>query len=151
MILQRAPVRVLFAAALALSATTAIAQPRAPQPHLPMPQPQGGDAPGGGAKAVSPMSGQQVYQQVCQSCHMADAMGGVGAARIPGLASNPHLAVAAYPVIMVVKGHGAMPGFTDLLTSTEIADVVTYVRTHFGNAYPKPVTAAEVTQLGGGK
>ncbi len=42
-----------------------------------------------------------------------------------------------------------MPRLTDLLDADQIAGVVTYVRTHFGNNYPQPVTAAEVTKLTG--
>ena len=93
------------------------------------------------------VSGEQVYTQVCQACHMADAKGGTGAATIPALASNPRLAAAAYPITMVVKGRGAMQGFAGLLAPEQIANVVGYVRTHFGNTYPKPVTAADVVQL----
>jgi mono/diheme cytochrome c family protein len=75
---------------------------------------------------------------------MADARGGQGAAAIPALAKNPKLAEAGYPIAMVAQGRGAMPPLTDLLNSAQIAAVVTYVRTHFGNSYRKPVTEAEV-------
>jgi mono/diheme cytochrome c family protein len=82
---------------------------------------------------------------------MANAKGGQGAAIIPALAGDPRLAVAAYPIAMVVNGRGAMPGFTDTLSPTQIANVVGYVRTHFGNAYPKPVTPQEVVKIEGAK
>jgi mono/diheme cytochrome c family protein len=140
--MQNMRLRVSLALALALTATTAFAQPSSPQP-------QGGDAPGGVSKAAPPKSGEQVYRQVCQACHMADAKGGVGAATIPALASDPRLAVPAYPIIMVVKGRGAMPGLTDLLAPTQIAEVVGYIRTHFGNNYTTPVTAADVARATG--
>jgi mono/diheme cytochrome c family protein len=109
----------------------------------------GGDAPGGGGVAPALGSGEQVYRYVCQSCHMADAKGGTGAATIPALASNPRLVAPAYPVTMILNGRGAMPWFRDTLTPAQIADVATYVRTHFGNNYPKPVTEAEVRALAG--
>jgi mono/diheme cytochrome c family protein len=48
---------------------------------------------------------------------------------------------------MVVKGQGAMPWFYDTLTPAQIAAVVTYVRSHFGNRYSKPVSEAEVAAL----
>lgn len=103
------------------------------------------DEPGGLAKPPPPpVTGEQVYRQVCQSCHMADAKGGVGAAAIPGLASNPRLGVEAYPLYIVVNGKGAMPGFSDVLTPAQMANVTTYIRTHFGNRYRKPVTEADV-------
>jgi mono/diheme cytochrome c family protein len=78
---------------------------------------------------------------------MANAMGGTGAATIPALAGNPRLQVAEYPITMVVHGRGAMPYFTDTLTPAQVAAVVTYVRTNFGNHYAKPVTEAEVKAL----
>jgi len=109
------------------------------------------DEPGGVSNPSAPVTGEQVYTQVCQACHMANAKGGQGAAVIPALADNPRLSVAAYPISMVVKGRGAMPGFTDILNPTQIANVVGYVRTHFGNAYAKPVTPEEVAKIEGAK
>ena len=75
---------------------------------------------------------------------MADAKGGSGAATIPALAKNPRLADAGYPVGMILQGRGAMPALSDLLSPAQIAGVVTYIRTHFGNNYRKPVTEADV-------
>jgi mono/diheme cytochrome c family protein len=95
-------------------------------------------------KTPPPVTGVQVYSQVCQACHMADGRGGAGAATIPALANNPRLAAPAYPILLVVRGRGAMPGLTDLLGPAQIAAVATYVRSHFGNAYPAPVTADAV-------
>ena len=66
---------------------------------------------------------------------------------IPALANNPHLATAAYPLVFIVKGHGAMPYFTDLLAPAQIAAVTVYIRTHFGNNYTGPVTEAQVRQI----
>jgi mono/diheme cytochrome c family protein len=60
------------------------------------------------------------------------------------LAKNPKLAEAGYPTGMVLQGRGAMPSLADLLSPAQIAGVVTYVRTHFGNNYRKPVTEADV-------
>jgi mono/diheme cytochrome c family protein len=98
-----------------------------------------------------PVTGEEVYQQICQSCHMANAMGGKGAATIPALAGNPHLANSDYIIITVAKGRGAMPWFDDVLAPAQIANVATYVRTHFGNSYGKPVTEAQVKALAGPK
>ena len=106
------------------------------------------DEPGpGGSKPPVPVTGEQVYRMVCQTCHMADGKGAVGAAAFPALASNPKMKMAAYPIVMVVKGRGGMPGFTDLLSAEQTAAVITYVRTNFGNAYPEPVTAEDVKRL----
>jgi mono/diheme cytochrome c family protein len=98
-------------------------------------------------KTAAPVTGQEVYTQVCQACHMADGKGGSGAATILALADNPRLQVAEYPITMVVHGRGAMPYFTDTLTPAQVAAVVTYVRTNFGNHYAEPVTEAEVKAL----
>jgi mono/diheme cytochrome c family protein len=107
------------------------------------------DEPGGYTAQKTPVTGEEVYRQVCQSCHMANAMGGAGAATIPALAHNPRLATPDFVVITVLKGRGAMPWFDDLLDPAQIAAVATYVRTHFGNAYAAPVTVAEVKALAG--
>lgn len=108
------------------------------------------DEPGpGGSKVPKPVTGEQVYKAVCQSCHMADGKGAIGAGLMPALAANPRLAAPAYPIIMIARGRGAMPGFVGTLSAAQAANVVTYVRTHFGNAYATPVTEAEVAQLYG--
>ena len=103
------------------------------------------DEPGpGGSKPPVPKTGEEVYRMVCQACHMADAKGAVGAGKFPALASNPRMAVAAYPIVITEKGKGGMPYFSDSLTPAQVAMVVTYIRTHFGNNYPDPVTEAQV-------
>ena len=94
------------------------------------------------------LSGEQVYQQVCQACHMANAKGAVGAGRIAALAGNPNLKYPEYPIAIVTGGKGAMPWFRGQLSDQEIAAVITYVRTHFGNTYKAPVTAAQVAASG---
>lgn len=91
--------------------------------------------------------GEQIYRQICQACHMPDARGSSGAANVPALARNPKLADASYPITMVLKGRGAMPWFADTLKPEQVAEIVGYVRTHFGNDYPEPVTAADVKAL----
>ncbi|MBA2589101.1 MAG: cytochrome c [Alphaproteobacteria bacterium] len=112
--------------------------------------PSGGDTPGSATnKTPPPVTGEQVYKQVCQACHMADGMGGKGAAMIPALAKNAKLEEPGYPIGMIMQGRGAMPPLTDLLGPAQIAGVVTYVRTHFGNNYKKPVTEAEVKMMMG--
>ena len=103
------------------------------------------DDPGpGGSRPPIPKDGREIYVFYCQACHMADAKGAVGAARFPALASNPRLGTTAYAISIVEKGRGGMPYFSDSLTPTQVAQVVTYLRTNFGNSYPEPVTAAQV-------
>ena len=106
------------------------------------------DEPGpGGTKPMIPKTGEEVYRFVCQACHMADAKGAVGAGTFPALANNPKLGTAAYAIYMVEKGKGGMPYFSDSLTPAQVADVINYVRTHFGNNYTDKVTAADVLPM----
>jgi len=131
--------RAAWTAILMLAATPVLVQ-----------APAAGDTAGSApTKTPPPATGAQVYTQVCQACHMADAKGGSGAAIIPALAKNPRLAEPGYPVGMVLQGRGAMPALGDLLDPAQIASVVTYIRTHFGNNYRKPVTEAEVKLMAG--
>ena len=110
--------------------------------------PSGGDTPGSASnRTPPPITGEEVYQQVCQACHMADAKGGTGAATIPALAKNPKLAEPGYPIGMIIQGRSAMPPLADMLTPRQIAAVVTYVRTHFGNNYKAPVKEADVKAM----
>ena len=90
-----------------------------------------------------------IYTQVCQGCHQANAKGATGAATIPALAGNPKLANAGYPIYVVLNGKGGMPWLGTMLNDTQVASVVSYVRTNFGNHYADPVTAQDVAALRG--
>lgn len=93
-------------------------------------------------------SGEAVYRHICQSCHMAEGQGAVGAgAQIPALAHNPRLQVASYPATVILNGYGAMPWFSGLLNDKQIADVVDYIRTHFGNHYTDKLNPSEVALM----
>jgi mono/diheme cytochrome c family protein len=92
-------------------------------------------------------TGEAIYKGVCQGCHMPDAMGAVGAGAYPALAKNTHLETAGYPVGIVIHGQKAMPPFADYFTDTQIANVVNYVRTNFGNRYTDKVKPADVKAL----
>ena len=91
--------------------------------------------------------GEAVFAHICAGCHMPDAKGAVGAARYPALAQDPKLSVASYAVFMVTNGRAAMPPFARLLDDGQIAGVVNYVRTHFGNDYKDAVTPADVKAI----
>ena len=90
------------------------------------------------------MSGEELYDSVCRGCHMADAKGATGAGSYPSLAANPNLQAAGYPIMMVVRGRRGMPPFSDMMNDAQIAAVVNYLRTHFGNSYADVVTAQDV-------
>lgn len=109
---------------------------------------------GGAALAQAPLAqrtaypdlttGEAVYRQVCQGCHMADAMGAAGAGMYPALAGDRKLSAPAFPIMVTVNGLRAMPEFGSSLNDAQIAAVVTYIRTSFGNAYGDGVTPADV-------
>lgn len=93
--------------------------------------------------------GESLFKAICQGCHMAQGQGAQGAGAYPALANNPRLSADAYPVFMVAQGQGGMPAFKSLLDDEQIAAVVTYIRTHNGNAFNQPVDMATVKALTG--
>jgi mono/diheme cytochrome c family protein len=102
-----------------------------------------------GDSQIHELSGEAIYTHVCQGCHMPGGAGAVGAGHYPKLAGDKRLAAARYPVSLLLHGNGAMPWFNGLLTDVQIADVINYVRSHFGNAYTDSVTPADVAALRG--
>ena len=99
------------------------------------------------ARRFMQRDGEVLYRTVCQGCHMAAAQGAVGAGAYPALANDPRLAAAAYPVLVVVNGSKGMPPFGALLDDEQVAAVVNYVRSHFGNSYPDSVSPADVRSM----
>lgn len=91
-----------------------------------------------------PKNGEVLYRSICQGCHMPDAKGAVGAGRFPALAGNEKLEASGYPVFVVLNGLRGMPGFGLYLDDEQVAAVVNYVRTHFGNNYRDKVSAGDV-------
>jgi len=91
--------------------------------------------------------GQKLYETICQGCHMPDARGAKGAGMYPALAANPKLGSAAYPEYIVLNGLRAMPDIGRHLTDAQVAAVVNYLITHFGNNAAEAATAADVAAL----
>jgi mono/diheme cytochrome c family protein len=89
-------------------------------------------------------TGEDLFRNICQGCHMPDAKGAVGAGAYPALTANPRLAAAIYPITVVLHGQRAMPPFGESLSDEQVANVINYVRTHFGNRYKDQVTPAAV-------
>jgi ubiquinol-cytochrome c reductase cytochrome b subunit len=109
----------------------------------------GGSAVGGGAAA-----GAAVFTANCSGCHGAAGQGQAGV--FPPLAGNPVVVGDATKVIGIlnnglngsisVKGatyNGQMPAWKGNLTPAQIADVITYIRSAWGNK-ASPVTEAMV-------
>ena len=95
----------------------------------------------------SEQTGEGLFANVCQGCHMRDAGGAAGAGAYPSLIRDGNLAVPGYPVALVLGGARAMPALGWMMSDDQVAAVVNYVRTHFGNAYADTVTAADVKAL----
>lgn len=93
------------------------------------------------------MGGAAVYAGACAGCHMPDGRGAVGAAAYPSLVQDGRLAAAGYPIVRVLRGRGAMPPLGRSLSDEQVAAVVDYVRTHFGNAYAPGPVAADVAAV----
>jgi mono/diheme cytochrome c family protein len=89
-------------------------------------------------------SGEQLFANVCQGCHMSDGKGATGAGTYPSLAGNSNLEAGGYPVSIVVNGQRGMPPFGTMMSDDQVAAVVNYVRTHFGNRYRDVVTSEDV-------
>lgn len=108
-----------------------------------------GDADGAfvvGTKFSEP-DGAHMFKRVCAGCHMPDAKGAKGAGFFPALAGNKKLAASGYPVYVVLKGMNGMPPVGAMMTDQQVADVVNYVRTNFGNKYRDSVKPADVQAL----
>ncbi len=89
-------------------------------------------------------SGEALYANVCQACHMPDGKGARGGGTYPSLAANQNLAARGYPVLVVVNGQRGMPPVGLMMNDDQVAAVINYVRTHFGNHYQDVVTSEEV-------
>jgi mono/diheme cytochrome c family protein len=111
------------------------------------------------APKLSTNNGAEIYQHICQGCHMPDALGAEGAGKYPALANNPDLKSSTFMALTILGGRGNMPTFgakhgagamffsPPALSYEQIAGVINYVRTHFGNHYADPITAAQVEAL----
>ena len=125
-----------LAASLLLIAPAAQAENPAPGPSSASPLSMG--------FAFAERSGEALYANVCQACHMPDGKGATGAGTYPSLADDKNLEAAGYPVAVVVNGQRGMPPIGEMMNDDQVAAVVNYVRTHFGNHYQDAVTAADV-------
>ncbi len=90
------------------------------------------------------VDGKSVFQKNCAACHMPNGKGIPGA--FPALAGNTFVVGPAQdPATVLLKGRGGMPDFSQSLTDADIAAVLTYVRSSWGNkggALTEPQVAA---------
>ena len=92
-------------------------------------------------------SGEALYQATCQGCHMAQGEGAHWAGSYPALARNPRLASADYALNAVLNGQKGMPAFGKMMSDEQIAAVVGYARSHFGNRYPDTIQVESIKNL----
>ena len=115
---------------------------------------EGAASPGAMAAAGNASDGAKVYQTNCSSCHQSTGAGVPGT--FPPLADNPAVAGDAKTVIHIVKYgltgkvdvkgttyNGQMPAWGTQLSNADIANVVTYIRSSWGNK-ASAVTEAQV-------
>jgi mono/diheme cytochrome c family protein len=89
---------------------------------------------------------------------MSAAEGAAGAGFYPKLAGDPKLVSWEYAALTLLNGRNGMPPFglpaaqaqqtrSVQLSDAQIADVINYVRGHFGNKFKPDVTAKQVSAL----
>ncbi len=92
-------------------------------------------------------TGEELFASACQGCHMPDGHGAAGAGTYPSLSKDSNLEAGGYPVYIVVRGQKAMPPVGAMMSDDQVAAVVNYLRTHFGNQYSDTVTADDVKRV----
>jgi cytochrome c6 len=100
-----------------------------------------GQAMAQGAAPATP-DGKALFMKNCAACHQASGKGIPGA--FPALAGNGFVqGVPAEVSTVLLKGRGGMPDFSGSLDDAEIAQVLSYVRSSWGNG-AAPLSAGEV-------
>jgi mono/diheme cytochrome c family protein len=108
--------------------------------------------------SLESVGGPEIYSHICQGCHMPGGVGAVGAGKYPKLAGDPALVSWEYVALTVLNGKNGMPPFglpadqvmetrAAHLSDAQIAGVVNYVRSNFGNHYKNKATAKQVAAL----
>jgi mono/diheme cytochrome c family protein len=110
------------------------------------------------ARKLKTTSGAEVYQHICQGCHMPDGKGAAGAGHYPALAGDGSLVSTQFMAMTLLEGRRNMPAFggsgdmglffsVPTLNDEQIAAVINYVRSSFGNHFKGQISAAEVKAL----
>jgi cytochrome c6 len=101
------------------------------------------------AAAAAPLpNGEPLFAENCSACHQVTGLGIPGA--FPALKGNAYVQGPALPVAStVINGRAGMPSFKEELTSVQVAAILTYVRSAWGNT-AGPVDVATVDAARGG-
>lgn len=89
--------------------------------------------------------GEALFRANCAECHQ---LSGQGIANVyPALAGSETVLGSGLDVALVmIIGRGEMPSFSGVLDSTEMAAIINYVRSSWGNS-GTPVSAEAIEQL----
>jgi ubiquinol-cytochrome c reductase cytochrome b subunit len=111
---------------------------------------------GGSAPTAQAANGAKVFSANCSSCHGAQGQGVPGA--FPPLANNPVVTGDPNKVVGILLGglhgsitvagatyNGQMPAWKGTLSNSDIADVITYIRSSLGNNKASAVSTAQVS------
>jgi mono/diheme cytochrome c family protein len=95
------------------------------------------------APAIASADGKSLYMDNCSACHQVSGKGVKGA--FPPLAGAP--LVQGPPRVLittVLNGRAGMPAFKDDINDADLAAILTYARSTWGNAAPaiKPAEVA---------
>ncbi|MGZ3272543.1 MAG: c-type cytochrome [Caulobacteraceae bacterium] len=97
--------------------------------------------------ALAADDGPVLFAQNCAACHQAKGEGVAGA--FPPLAGNKFVqGDPKGPAYVVTHGRGGMPNFADDLDDQQIAAILSYVRTSWGNAATPLAPAAVAAERG---
>ena len=97
------------------------------------------------SRAQQAMDGKALFLKNCAACHQASGKGIPGA--LPALAGNKFVqGKGAEVAAVLLKGRGGMPDFSDSLSDDDIATVLSFVRTSWGNK-ADALSAADVLAL----
>ena len=95
--------------------------------------------------ALADPPGKALFLSNCSACHRPDGSGVKGA--FPALAGDPFVVgPKENPITRVLNGRGGMPTFKAELSDDQIAAILTYVRSSFGNKAGS-VSAADVAAV----
>lgn len=87
------------------------------------------------AGAAFAQDGAALFQQNCSACHQSAGQGVPGA--FPALAGNKFvLGDPKGPAFVVTHGRGGMPNFSEDLNDKQIATILSFVRSSWGNTAP---------------
>nr|WP_298376693.1 cytochrome c [uncultured Halomonas sp.] len=112
------------------------------------PETSGFSLDGGGKPAqFQATSGKELYQTLCQACHMPNGQGAEGAGIYPSFVGNERLRSPYYPIDVILNGLRGMQSFSDMLSNEQVANVVDYLRTNFGNQLEADTTPDDVARV----